>query len=717
MTLTEKIALNRRSLLKSMGWASIGLTALTTGCSLPPLPYRGEPTSEDASLWLSLRPEGVVEIVSPRAEIGQGISTALKQIVAEELSLAPEQVVYLEPRSDRLPDVRATVGSESMMFFGPLVARASAALAEELQIRAAKAYGLQAGGFRLEKGRLVSIGGATHELPPLLDPPLLLTSEAVENARPRSFKAGEKYNHIGQRSPLHKIDAMVSGNEPLFTDDVTLPDMLYARLITAPVLKGKLTALDSEKAMAVPGVVEIFQSEDLNAVIADSRNSLDQVFAGLNAQFASQPVLQTEIDQKLNVSGLPVAGDMEHVLLSGDIEDRADFDIDLTLSVGLAAHAAMEPRTAIARFTEEGILEVWTGTQDVTLTRKAIKATLELDDDDMVIHGMRVGGGFGSKVYSGIEEAAARLAKQVGKPVKLQWTREDEFIRSYHRPPSRHRIRARLNAEGLVENWWHAFRSGHVIFSSAYMPEWIQEATSFIADKGVARGALPPYQIEEKMVEFEDVRIAVDTGPWRGLGAAPNCWAIETAMDALAKKAGEDPLSFRLNHLKTENLRLKAVLEEVARISNWRTLSKQSNMAYGIACGIYKDMSYSASVAEVERKVDGSWKVRKMWSAHDCGFVVNPDLVKAQIEGNLMWGIGSVFHEALTIEENGLSARNFDSYNWASYRDVPDIEISLIGEQYSPTGAGETAIVSSMSAITNAVSALSGKHIHELPVR
>ncbi len=704
---TLKTQTDRRSFLKSFGWASVGLTAMTTGCALPPLPYREEPTSEDASFWLSIRPEGIVEIVSPRSEIGQGIATAIKQIIAEELNLDPDRIHYIHPRSDRIPDVRATVGSDSMRYFAPLIASTAAALADELDDRVYKAHGLRSGEYRLMDQQIVAADEKRYPLKPVLTPPLMLDPAMVDTAKPKSFSSPAPGRWIGQAVSAHKIKELVMASEPIFVDDIILPEMVYARLLPATPEPGLAEQ---------PGILAVISEPDLNAVVAEDRNILDRVFENLAPEAPVMAEPDYSLEQALDVSAVSKPGTLEHSLMSDSIDREKAFHIDVTLTMPMAAHAAMEPRTAVAAFTDKNRLEIWTGTQDVTLNRKAVVQALELDEENIIIHGMKVGGGFGGKVYSGIESEAARIARKIGRPVKLQWTREDEFHRSYHRPPSTHRIRARLDETGRISDWWHAFRSGHIIFSSAFMPEWVQEATSFIADKGVARGAVLPYSVKAGMVEFEDVRIPVDTGPWRGLGATPNSWVMETAMDLLATKAKQDPLAFRLAHLKDLHPRLRSVLEEVARLSDWQNRTKAPSRAYGLACGIYKEKSFSATVADIQKRPDGSWQLNRIWSAHDCGYTVSPDTVRAQVEGNLAWGIGTVFHETLSLEEGRLSASNFDTYRWASMEDIPPMEISLIGQEHPPSGAGETAIVSATAAVTNAMLAVTGDVVRVLPV-
>jgi CO/xanthine dehydrogenase Mo-binding subunit len=417
----------------------------------------------------------------------------------------------------------------------------------------------------------------------------------------------------------------------------------------------------------------------------------------------------------INVNAALAPGGLEHVPEGGDMDPSEDFDVDLVLDVPLAAHVPMEPRTAVARFDGESKLEVWTGSQDVFLARSVLSDEMHLSEDDVTVHGMRTGGAFGGKTMCFVELEAARLARAAGRPVKIQWSRRDEFAAAFHRPPSQHRIRARIGADGRLDAWWHAFRSGHVIFSSAFMGRFLQFATSFVADIGVKRGSLPPYAAARKRIEFEDVRLPIPTGPWRGLGAGPNTWAIETAMDALARKAGRDPLAFRLDVLANDNPRLAGVLKEVAARSGWPTRRTNAKRGYGVACGIYKGVTYAAVVAEVMIEKSDPPRVTHLWCAHDCGLVINLDQVRAQIEGNLVWGLGMVLHEKLEVGEGRIEAESHADYALPRFSDVPDIETTLIGGEHPPSGAGEAAIIASGAAITNAIAALTGETVTRLP--
>ncbi len=691
---------SRRAVLKALGWTAAGLAVVATGgCALlPALPYRGDPTAEDAAAWLRLTPDGLIELVSPRAEMGQGVAVALRQIVAEETGFPLDRIVAVPPRTDRLPPARATVGSDSIKDFGPLLAQAAAALAAVLAREGVTDGAPPAGGWAAIAGR-----------------PRLLEADAIEAAAPRSFGPREGLRVVGTSPPTDGARAIVTGEAAIFADDVRLPGLVFGARLAPDRLGARLAGLDDAAARAVPGYLGSIEADGRALLAAETRGALERARAALRPRWEGGWTGSDDMLALVDVDAGLARGRLEHALADGEVALDEPFDVDLRLDVGLAAHGAIEPRTAVARFDGDR-LEVWTGTQDATFARQALARAMGLSDGDVTVIGRRVGGGFGARTILAAELDAARLARAFGRPVKAQWTREDEFRSGFHRPPSSHRVRARLAPDGRIAAFHHAFRSGHVIFTSAAMGPTLQFATSFVADPGVGRGAVPPYAAERLRVEFDDVRLPVDTGPWRGLGAAQNVWAIETAIDALARARAEDPVAFRLRTIAPERPRLARVLRRAAEMSGWAGRRSTPERGFGVACGVYKDMAYAAVVAEIVRAGKG-WRAARIWCAHDCGRMINPGQVKAQVEGNLMWGVGMALVEELTLAGGQVEQASFADYAIPRFSDAPEMEIELIDDGNPATGAGETAIVAAAPAITNAIAAMTGRPVARLPAR
>ncbi|MGJ3264574.1 MAG: molybdopterin cofactor-binding domain-containing protein [Salinarimonas sp.] len=712
---------SRRSVLKALGWSAAGITLLAGGVAafphLPALPHRDAPTPDDAVAWLSLRPDGRIALVSPRAEMGQGVATALRQIVAEEIGVALERVAFVHPRTDLLPPARATVGSDSIKDYGPLLARAAAAMGDAIRARAAERLGVPGAALAVDGDGVRTTDGRAVPLVGLADPPLLLGAEALAAARPRSLARDGPLRVVGTSPEPAELRAILTGSAPLFTDDVRLPRMTHGAVLRPPVIGARLARVDARAAEDVPGFVALVRERGFTGVVAESRGALERALAALDATWEepSAPITQAGIDAAVDIDAALARGALEHVVVDegGVVGPPA---ISLRLDVPMAAHAAMEPRCAVADLSD-GRLTVHTGTQDATFVRRVLAADLGLSEDRVVVRGHRLGGGFGGRTICDVERDAARLSRAVGRPVKVQRSRAEEFATAFHRPPSSHRITARLDDAGRITSWDHAMRSGHVIFTSAAMGPVLQAATSFVADPGVARGLVPPYAIARRRIAFEDVRLPVDTGPWRGLGAAPNVWAIETAIDALARAAGRDPVSFRLAAIAPEHPRLASVLERAAALADWPARRTTPRRGYGVACGVYKEMATAAVVARVALDESGAARVERLWCAHECGLVVDPDGVRAQVESNLIWSVGMALGEELSIVDGRIGAQSQADYALPRFSDTPEIEIALVDGGGPPAGAGETAIVAGVAAITNAIAAATGRTVTRLPWR
>lgn len=665
--------LTRRLLLKHAAGFASGVTvfAATPACAfnpLPAMPTRSMPEAEARIAWLRLLPDGRVRLLLPRQEMGQGVSVALRQIVAEELDWDIERVEAVLPDTASIAPVKSTVGSDSLKDFAGPVARAAALLREHLHR-----------------------GGDNAEIVDRGQPVVL-----------RSFRPDGARRHVGLGLPTDKIASVVTG-APLYAGDIRLPDMLFGMVLPAVA------------TISAPGdeVRRITLSDGRSGLLSAHPAGLHAATARIERDRTPRPMPAVDID------AIQQRGNLEHNLRGDALDADASWILDRRYDIPFAAHAAIEPRSAVAQWHDRDAvvrLEVWTGTQDAFFVREALARHFGLATRKVLVHGCRIGGGFGARTIVRQELEAALLAEAAGRPVKVQWSRAAEFIDGFHRPPSSHRIRARLGADGRIADWWHGFCSGHVIFTSAAMPRWMQMVTSLVKDPGVARGAVSPYVAARMRVEFSDIRLPVDTGPWRGLGAGPNGFAIESAIDELAALAGQDPLQFRLGNLDPQHVRLKTCLERVADLAGW-TARPRSGKGFGrgLACGIYKESSYAAVVADVNVDNAGAMRVTRLYCAQDSGLVVNPDQVRAQIEGNLVWGIGMVLNERLQIEDGRVAAYSFADYAIPTMDAMPLIDIVLIepaGAQ--PGGAGETAMVA-VAAVANAIAAATGRRVTTLP--
>jgi isoquinoline 1-oxidoreductase beta subunit len=704
--------------------------AFVSGCSLiPPIPKRPLPETEDALGWIQLTSGGQWRLWSPRMEMGQGIMTSLRLLAAEELGVQPTQIDVRLPTTGDINRVKATVGSDSIREFAVPLARACATLRDAVLARAEARLGA-ASDLRFEDGRVVNSAEQAVALSDIAKPVLELEVDERPVDRLRVFSASTR-RHVGHGGPAAQIEAIAAGR-PVYAADIRLPGMVYAGVVRPPwipELEPRLDSLDEAAVRAVPGFVDLVRHDALAgpALTASTPAALDAMREAAKPAWTSpegitDPMVTVDVDAALSADDFTKS--------DGSV-DTGPWTVDMRLDLPLAAHGAIEPRCAVARFNEDGSLEVWCGTQDPFFTRDMLARDHDLPLESIVVHAMRIGGGFGGKVVATVEREAAFIAGVTGMPVKVQWTREDEFQASYLRPPYSHRVKARVGADGRISDWWHAMSSSHVFFTNAGIPAWMQRITDLFGDAGTARGQLPPYRFARQRTDYKVTRLPVYTGPWRGLGAGPNVLAIEMAMDAAARATGQDPLDFRLRHLDGagdtetgDRARYAACLRRAAAMADREPAGEAKTgevLARGLAGGIYKGMSYAAAVAEVVLQRDGEGRfteirVRKIWCAHDCGLMIDPDGVRAQIEGILVWSLGMVLKENLDAPGGTAEQTIFGDYEIPRMSDMPALDIDLVASAAAPTGAGETAIVAGAGAIANAVTLASGVTPARMPI-
>lgn len=677
-------SLSRRALLATGGiTVSFGLA----GCSLiPPIPKRPTPTLDDALGWIHRTPEGRFVLWCPRVEMGQNVLGGLRRIAALELGVAEDTIEVRIPGTGDIGRVKGTVGSDSVRELLVPLATACARLRDEMKARG-------------------------------VAPPLrAITSLRQPTALPPVA------------APQHH--ALVTG-APVFAADVRLPGMLHATVLRPPWRPELGVALDGwnrEAVQAVPGFVAQLTLPEVDGPVLVARHPA-ALFAMRRAADVrwTKPTDTPDPERMVDIDGVLAKG--RFTKDSGAVQD-GPWTVDLRLDVPMAAHAAIEPRCAVAQFSTDSdgkpTLDLWCATQDPFFMRDVMARDHGLPLDRITVHNHRLGGGFGGRTVALIEREAAYVARAMKAPVKLQWMREDEFTGAFHRPPSSHRVKLRVGSDGLISDWWHALSSSHVIFTSAGMPPWMQTFTDFVGDAGTARGQHAPYAFARQRRSMQLTRVPLATGPWRGLGAGPNVLAIEAAMDAAARASQQDPVAFRLRHLArapagehlAEPSRLSTVLKRVAERAAReapRVAAAGERVGRGVACGAYKGLSVVATVAEVAITADRI-RVTKLWCSHDCGAIVDARSVRAQVEGNLVWSLSLVLFDQLTAPEARASQTAFADYPLPRIGDMPTLDIDLVASDKPPSGAGEAAIVAGAGAIYNALVAASGKQPIRLPI-
>jgi len=719
--------LSRRRMLIGSGLALGGIVAFTSGCSLiPPIPNSAASTDKDAASWVRLRPDGRFEFLNPRQEMGQQVATGLRQVVAEELGVPPEAIDILQPNTNQIPPARRTAGSDSIRLWALPLAKASAALHVDLGRRAAKRLGVAAGDLRATEKGFSSTAGKTITYKELAAiEPGVISAREIQAARPKSLRPGTAKRWVGKSPPPDEHRNIVTG-KTLYARDVRLKNLAYGHVFHPPVPDAKLRKVSGGKAASLPGYVAlVVEKADallgtgaFVGVVAETPFDLEAIIEAVSVTWSHpKPIQQKDIDKMIDVDLALKGSGMEHTLVSGDVRDKGKWDVDARFDFPFAAHAPMEPRAATA-LVADGRATIWTGTQDAFFVRMFVARVLDLPEAKVEVRCQRSGGGFGGRALIYVEPEAARLAAKTGRPVKVQWSRAEEFRNSFSRPPTTQRVRARLTKDSRIADWSHAIVSGPILYPSA-IPSWVHPVIDLLSDKGVSRSAASPYQAERTYTGFSDIRLPIHTGPWRSLGAASNVFAIEMAVSALARRAGKDPLAFRLANMAPEQKRLARTLKRVAAMAKWDETRPpvRSQSGHGIACGIYKG-AYISYVADVRIGGSGQARVERVYCAADCGLVINPDLVRAQIEGCIVWGIGMTLSEEFSIEDGTPAPENFDTYNLPRITEIPSMSIEMVGAgENEPTGMGETGMVAIGAAIASAIVEATGKPVQRLPIR
>ena len=716
---------SRRKFLVATGWVAGGVTALylLRNRATAVAPTIIFPDNASGAAWLQIRPDGVCRMLFPRMDMGQNANTGLAQIAAEELNLKAHDIDGVVPSTNQVPPFAVTAGSMSLTAFSRPVAVAAATLREHMRARAAAKLNTPLSEVLDAEGGFTTADGQTVSYADLADQSDVLVE--IDDAQPLpalySFDNSRSKRQVGHDvSPLG-IRGLVTG-APAYSADVPMAGVLYGRAVQPPVRNAELAALDTAGLDQVQGFIQLVHDGDFVGVVCKTPSAVDAAMAKVKVTWRlQQPINQNEIDQLVDVDAALAQGELKHVLQDNNHRKDAQWQVDLRFDVQVQSHAAQEPRAAIARFNKEGPqrLEIWTGTQDPFGINRFAAMDTGLSEGEVVIHPQRMGGGFGGREHYEVERDAVRLARAMGQPVKVQWTRADEFTAGRNRPASTHRVRIAADADGNLSDWWYAYVTGYVTFARERLPSWLLPVVRLGDDMGVVKGAIAPYSAPHQRVECKDVDLPVDLGVWRSLNGAPAIFAIESAMDELATQLDVEPVAFKIAQMRGGQPRLQGCLERVRELSLKRALPEGPGYGRGYAAGIYDGRCFVAVSADVYIDPQSQQiKVLHMCCAQDVGLAVNPDQLRAQIESNLAWSIGMALLEQLEVGDDDIQSSNFDNYRIPRMSDMPSLDIAVIDQPNIPsTGAGEVALVAGPPAIANAIRQASGIRPLRLPIR
>jgi len=492
---------------------------------------------------------------------------------------------------------------------------------------------------------------------------------------------------------IPKVDgrAFVTGRHQ-YTPDLRPAGMLYGKVLRPPSFGATLTAYDDSAAKAMTGVFVVRDGEFVGAA-APSADEAQSALDAIHAQWKEVPqIANKEIFSYLKQNAAAKTDDRFRKQ-RGSVEEglaSAAHRVDATYTVAYIAHAPLEPRAAVAQWAD-GKLTVWTGTQRPFANRDELADIFHLSESDVRVIVPDTGSAYGGKHTSDAAIEAARLARAAGRPVKVVWTREEEFTWAYFRPAGVIEVKSGIASDGTLTAWdFHNYHSG-------------------------ASGIDTPYVVLNQRTEYHPVPLILRSGSYRGLAATANHFARETHMDALTRAARMDPLDFRLKNLSDP--RLRAVMEAAAKSFGWPHKKTQERQGFGLACG-YEKGSYVATFAEVVvDKSSDAVRVARMVEAFECGAIVNPDGLRNQVVGAMIQGLGGALFEAVEFENGRIKNPHFASYRVPRFRDVPEIETILLDRKDIPSaGAGETPIMAVAPAIGNAIFDATGIRLNNLPM-
>ena len=640
---------------------------------------------------IRVEPDGTVTALSGKVDFGQGIRTAFAQIVADELDVDFDQVRVVLGDTARSPYDFGTFGSQSIRGEGSNLRNAAAAARALLVSRASARLGVAATELETAGGtvRVKGDGRAVAYAD-------LVQAGPLEGAVPEtiSTKSPDALRVVGRSVPRREGRDIVTG-QPVYVTDVRLPGMLRGAVLRPPHMGAALQSLDDTAARSLPGVVAIVRDGDFVGAVAERYEQALAAVAALRAEWDPTP---------------PSRG-VEH-----DIELRRDEGVDEAISgasrvadaaytLPYLANAPIGPSGAVADVRPDRAT-IYSGSQRPFGLRSEIARLLRLDESRVQVVPSRSSGTYGRNNNDDAPAEAARLSRAVGRPVLVQWTREDEFAYGTLRPAAYIESTGALGPDGRVAAWRYR------VTTHAHILAPVENAQ--IAAFTAGSGALPTYDIPKAEVLLHVEKSEVRTSSFRSLAGAENVFAIESLMDELAVLAGIDPVAFRLRHISDP--RFAAVVQLVADRSGWSTRRANDGRGLGFACTVF-DHTYIAQVADVSVGDDGQLRIHKLWCAIDAGLVINPDGLRNQVEGAMMQGASFSLMEEVEHRGGRVAVRGWDTYPIATFLDAPEIEVIIGGDATHPsTGAGEAGIVPIGAAVANALFAASGIRCRELPL-
>ena len=717
--MSELLKLNRRAFLIRSALAGGGLLvgfhlpAVRKLAAEPLAAPAGEQPAVEVNAWIVIEPDDSVVIRVARSEMGQGVFTALPMLVAEELGCDWNRVraeyapANANLRRDNVYGSMSTGGSRSVRGSQEYLRTAGAVARELLVTAAARRWGVHAGECVAANsvithgatGRSVGFGAVAAEAAGL-EPP-----QAV------FLKEPDEWQLLGTHVPRLDVPDKIAG-KPVFGTDVEVPGMLHAAIRACPVFGGRLQGFDAAAIEKRPGVVQVVALDDAVAVVAESWWQAHQALQALPVTWdeaghgkVDDAAISANLEAGLEVDDAVVVAEHGKPVAAFQAAER---QIEATFFAPYLAHATMEPMTCTAAVHKDGGVEVWVPTQNATASLQAAARTAGVDPLQVVVHNTQLGGGFGRRgANQDFTIQAVRIARAVGRPVKLMWSREEDTQHDFYRPASMARLQAAVNKEGQLTGMTVRVSAPSILTSLGMKQD---DGHDPIALSGFADTF---YTIPNLRADYAMRRLHVPVGFWRSVNHSQNAYFREHFLDQVARATGQDPYAFRLGLLK-EAPKQRAVLEAVAAYAGWgKPLPEKTfrGIAVETAFG-----SHCAQVVELELENDGRFRLLRVVCAIDPGHVVNPDTIAAQVESGITYGLTAALFGEITIGDGRVQQGNFDDYPMLTLRQMPEVETYIVASGDFWGGVGEPPLPPIAPALCNALYAATGKPIHSLPL-
>lgn len=685
--------IERRDFFRILG-AGVAIFAVSARsvCAQETAPTHGfhmEDPPEEISAWLHIGEDGGVTVFTGKVEVGQNIRTSLAQSVADELRVPFACVRLVMADTLLTPFDMGTVGSRTTPTMAPQLRRVAEAARDLLVAEAAKWWDVPADTLVATDAHVKDpASGKSVSYAELARGKVL--AKQIPTADPITPRA--EWTVAGQSVP--KVDArdFVTGKHK-YSPDLHRPGMLYGKVLRPPSFGATLASFDQASAQAMSDVTVVRDGDFVGAVATTGQQAK-----------AALDLVRVEWKESPQISGADLfaylkqnaatSDDDRAKMASGSVSEglaKAAYRLEASYTVAYIAHCPLEPRAAVAEWGTDGKLTVWTGSQRPFAVRDELAWALHVPESRVRVIVPDTGSAYGGKHTGDAALEAARLARAAGKPVKVVWTREEEFTWAYFRPAGLIEVKSGVMADGVLSAWeFHNYNSGASAIES-------------------------PYTVANLHVEFHPVKGPLRSGSYRGLAATANFFARETHMDSAACAAGLEPLEFRLKNLSDE--RLRAVLQAAAKSFGWPGKKSENGQGFGIAGGTEKG-SYVATCAEVRAdQKSGSVRVVRLATAFECGAIVNPDGLRNQVIGANIQGLGGAMFEAVEFANGRILNPHFASYRVPRFRDIPDIQAVLLDRRdIASAGAGETPIMAVAPAIGNAIYDATGTRLRSIPL-